>query len=662
MGQRALGLASARSPAYVECWLISMRALFQAFASVVRSWLNSVRGRPDAPQLEGKLCGSHDGETSQEEDRAGPNSDPAQASDATPATARIDDPEALAANDVVASACEEVAESRSTPPQTEPESPPARAATSQQPSDDNEGMAGDEVHPSLDNEPEPPLPHQEATSSDVCATGDALPAAPGGPGGSIGGLPSSQLGKAPASDPSSPAGTTESNQDTPPARDAGDDIGDGRERTAGRSSEDGPGDPTSDPTDGEHPHLTEVAKPLIAPHESIDRGAEALHEPAARVPEGEAASQPPEVPTTDEPNNFAGEARDETSVFPGETAVVSDTDDIEFTAVPLGPYENGPGTPCAGMMGLVKPTENTGGTKPVAHNDTVFAQVLKLVPRHEFESLARKHKSGRMSRSMTRWGQFVAMGMAQLTGRCSLRDIVSNLAAQSCKLYHLGVGVVTRSSLARVNAEKPWEMYEELHGRLLGRCQAKAPGHGYRFKAKLFSVDSTTIDLCLSAFPWAKFRRTKGAVKVHVGLDHEGYLPTFVRVTNGKTSDIEAARALTLPKGSIVAADRAYVDFAWIDSLISEGIHLVTRLKRGIKYGVVETREVNAKRGVTSDETIEFTSAKGRKQCPHRLRRIGYHDRKTGKDYVFLTTHFHLSAKTIADIYKSRWQVELFFK
>ena len=237
-------------------------------------------------------------------------------------------------------------------------------------------------------------------------------------------------------------------------------------------------------------------------------------------------------------------------------------------------------------MGLVKPTENTGGTKPVAHNDTVFAQVLKLVPRHEFESLARKHKSGRMSRSMTRWGQFVAMGMAQLTGRCSLRDIVSNLAAQSCKLYHLGVGVVTRSSLARVNAEKPWEMYEELHGRLLGRCQAKAPGHGYRFKAKLFSVDSTTIDLCLSAFPWAKFRRTKGAVKVHVGLDHEGYLPTFVRVTNGKTSDIEAARALTLPKGSIVAADRAYVDFAWIDSLISEGIHLVTRLKRGIKYGV----------------------------------------------------------------------------
>ena len=221
---------------------------------------------------------------------------------------------------------------------------------------------------------------------------------------------------------------------------------------------------------------------------------------------------------------------------------------------------------------------------------------------------------------------------------------------------------MTRSSLARVNAEKPWEMYEELHGRLLERCQAKAPGHDFRFKGKLFSLDSTTIDLCLSAFPWAEFRRTKGAVKVHVGLDHEGYLPTFVRVTNGKTSDIEAARALTLPKGSIVAADRAYVDFAWIASLISEGIHLVTRLKRGIKYRVVETRECNAKRGVTSDETIEFTSAKGRKQCPHRLRRIGYHDRETKKDYVFLTTHFPSGGEDHCGHLQSRWQVELFFK
>ena len=199
----------------------------------------------------------------------------------------------------------------------------------------------------------------------------------------------------------------------------------------------------------------------------------------------------------------------------------------------------------------------------MAHNSTIFGQLLKLLPRHEFEALAGKHKAGRMPRKLTRWDQFVAMGMAQLTGRCSLRDIVSNLSAQSRKLYHLGVGEVSRSSLARVNAEKPWQLYQALFGVLLPRCQLASPGHGFRFKNPLYSLDSTVIDLCLAMFPWAKFRRTKGGVKAHVALDHAGHLPAFMTVTDARTSDIEAARALRLPKGSIVAADRAYMDFAW---------------------------------------------------------------------------------------------------
>ena len=298
----------------------------------------------------------------------------------------------------------------------------------------------------------------------------------------------------------------------------------------------------------------------------------------------------------------------------------------------------------------------------MAHNSTVFAQLLKLVPRHEFEGLAREHGSGRKARKLTRWSQFVAMGMAQLAGRSSLRDIVSNLSAQSRKLYHLGAGEVSRSSLSRVNADKPWELYEALFGRLLSRCQASSPGHGFRFKNKLHSLDATVIDLCLSMFPWAKFRRAKGALKVHVGMDHEGRLPTFVAVTEGRTSDIEVARTLRLPKGSIVAADRAYLDFEWINSLILQGVFLVTRLKKGIRYRVVERRGANRRQGVTSDQTIEFTSARGRKRCPRRLRRIGCRDLETGKHCVLLTTNFQLSAKTIADIYKSRWQVELFFK
>ena len=298
----------------------------------------------------------------------------------------------------------------------------------------------------------------------------------------------------------------------------------------------------------------------------------------------------------------------------------------------------------------------------MAHNSTVLAQFLKLVPRHEFESLAKRHHKGRKLRSMTRWNQFVAMSVAQLAGRCSLRDIVSNLSAQGRKLYHLGVGSVARSSLARVNGEQPHGFYEELFGRLLSRCRAVAPGHGFRFRNPLYSLDATTIDLCLSLFPWAKFRRAKGAVKLHLGLDHGGHLPAFACVTDGKAADIEAARKLRLPVGSIVAADRAYMDFDWINGLISQGVFLVTRLKRRIKFKVLERRTANRAQGVTSDQTIVFTSARGRKRCPHRLRRIGYRDPGTGRHYVFLTTNSALSAKTVADIYKSRWQVELFFK
>ena len=151
---------------------------------------------------------------------------------------------------------------------------------------------------------------------------------------------------------------------------------------------------------------------------------------------------------------------------------------------------------------------------------------------------------------MSRWSQFAAMAMAQLSGRSSLRDIVSNLDAQARKLYHLGVGRVARSSLARVNEQQPHELYEALFERLLARCRKTAPGHGFRFRNKLVSLDATFVDLCLSVFPWAKYRTTKGALKLHVGLDHEGHLPSFLRVTDGKGSDLAVARTLRLPKGA----------------------------------------------------------------------------------------------------------------
>lgn len=297
----------------------------------------------------------------------------------------------------------------------------------------------------------------------------------------------------------------------------------------------------------------------------------------------------------------------------------------------------------------------------MAHHNTVFSQLLKLVPRHEFEALAKQHHQGRKLRKMSRWSQFVSLGLAQLSGRNSLRDIVSNISAQTSKLYHLGVAKVSRSSLARVNEQQPHVLYEELFNKLLTRCQGLAPKHGFRFKNKLYSLDASTIDLCLSVFPWAKFRTTKGAIKLHVGLDHSGYLPTLMTVTDGKVHDVTVGRTLKLPQQSIVVFDRGYTDYTWYNLLNDNGIFFVTRQKTNATYNIIERRQVSKKQGLTCDQTIKIKGAKT-SECPIPLRRIGYRDPETGKHYIFLTNNFKLAAKTIADIYKSRWQVELFFK
>ena len=298
----------------------------------------------------------------------------------------------------------------------------------------------------------------------------------------------------------------------------------------------------------------------------------------------------------------------------------------------------------------------------MAHHNTVFSQLLKLIPRHEFETLAKQHHSGRSFRTASRWSQFVTMAMAQLAGRNSLRDIVENVSAQAHRLYHLGSAKLTRSNLSRINEDKPYALYEALFEKILSRCQGMTPDHDFRFNNPLYSLDASTIDLCLSAFPWADFRTTKGAIKLHVGLNHAGYLPEFVTITDGKTSDIEAGRALDFPKGSMVAIDRGYNDYAWYNQLTEKGVFFVTRLKSNAKTRVVSRRMVLSGKGLTSDQTIEFTGALTVKKCPIQLRRIGYRDPETGKHYIFLTNNFKLAAKTIADIYKARWQVELFFK
>ena len=298
----------------------------------------------------------------------------------------------------------------------------------------------------------------------------------------------------------------------------------------------------------------------------------------------------------------------------------------------------------------------------MAHCNTIFSQILKFVPRHEFEALANRHHSGRAFRTASRWSQFVTMAMAQLSGRNSLRDIVNSVSTQAHRLYHLGSAKMTRSNLSRINENKPHTLYEALFGKLLDRCQRLTPGHSFRFKNKLYSLDASTIDLCLSVFPWADFRSTKGAIKLHIGLNHSGYLPEFVTITEGKTSDIEIGRMLSFPTGSIVAIDRGYTDYQWYNQLNNKGIFFVTRLKSNASYKVIKRHPVLNNKGLTSDQTIILTGIGAVKDCPIQLRRISYRDQETGKQYVFLTNHFKLAAKTIADIYKARWQVELFFK
>ena len=298
----------------------------------------------------------------------------------------------------------------------------------------------------------------------------------------------------------------------------------------------------------------------------------------------------------------------------------------------------------------------------MAHSNTIFRQVLQLLNRHDF---CRIEKNGfqpkRRYRTLDRWSQFVAMMFAQITGRCSLRDIVQHFQFHGTKLYHLGVGQVRRSTLADANNKRPAAFLEALFAHQYAKCAAYAPKKKFRFKNKLFSLDASVVDLCLSLFPWASFRTTKGGVKLHTLLDHDGYLPAFIQITPAKVADLTVARLIKLPAYSIVAMDRAYLDFSWLAKLTKNKVFFVIRLKRGIKYRVLERRPVNKAKGLTSDQTIMFTGAKAA-ECPIRLRRIGYRDPETAHHYVFLTNIFHLSPRTICDIYRERWQVELFFK
>jgi len=309
-----------------------------------------------------------------------------------------------------------------------------------------------------------------------------------------------------------------------------------------------------------------------------------------------------------------------------------------------------------------KKHSNIKEIQAMSHHNTILSQILKLVPRHEFNRLAKKHDGMRRRDAMSRWTQFVAMSTAQLSGRASLRDIEQTISSQKHLNYHLGSGSIKRTTLSRSNQNLPSGFYEELFGKLYQRCQTSSPRHKFRFKRKLFSLDASLLDVSLKVFPQANYNRMKAAFKLHVGLDHDGLIPAFAAVTPGKVGDQTQAKLMTFPKGSVLVFDRGYMDYKWHNQLSSNGIYWVTRIRTGAKYRVLERRKVNRSQGVTSDQIIEYTSDRSRKNNLRPVRRVGYRDPLTGKHYVFTTNHFGWSAKTIAEIYKQRWQVELFFK
>jgi hypothetical protein len=294
---------------------------------------------------------------------------------------------------------------------------------------------------------------------------------------------------------------------------------------------------------------------------------------------------------------------------------------------------------------------------------SIFSQLLQLFPRIEFQHLVNKTQAERGAKGFTCWAQFVSMEFCQLGRAHSLREITGGLRSWEGKLKHLGITAPSHSTLSYANEHRPWELYEKVFLQLFARCRSQVVGKKtFRFKNKLISMDSSTIDLCLEMFDWAKFRRTKGAIKLHLLLDHDGYLPCFAIITEGKVSDVKVAHQFRFERDTIVVDDRGYTDYSLFGRWTEAGVYFVTRLKDNAVYEAVGEREVPQNRNILKDEMIELRGPKAIEKCPHPLRRIEVYDPENKKILVFLTNHMTLGATTIAAIYKDRWQIEIFFK
>jgi hypothetical protein len=296
---------------------------------------------------------------------------------------------------------------------------------------------------------------------------------------------------------------------------------------------------------------------------------------------------------------------------------------------------------------------------------SVFAQVLSLIDRREFSTAVAELEAEKAAKGFRCWEQIVCMLFCHLASADSLREICGGLASSMGKLVHLGVKrTPKRSTLSYANTHRPWQLFEKVFYQLLSEADMLAANQRrrFRFKNPLVSIDSTTIDLCLSMFDWARFRRAKGAVKLHLLLNHQGYLPGWALITEGKVHDVKVAQKLEFAPGTVVVMDRAYVDYEMFNRWTNDGIWFVTRAKDNMRYRVVKNRSLPCRGNVLKDQEIILTGYYSAKKCQQRLRRIIVWDAENEREVVLLTNHMDFAASTIGRIYKDRWQIELFFK
>ncbi len=297
--------------------------------------------------------------------------------------------------------------------------------------------------------------------------------------------------------------------------------------------------------------------------------------------------------------------------------------------------------------------------------EIVLAQLMEFLPRHDFDRCVRRYRGNRRVRGFSCRDQFLCMAFAQLTYRESLRDIATCLRAVGAKLYHAGFrSKVSRSTLADANERRDWRIYADFAHVLIRKAQKLYANDGFAVEldAAAYAFDSTTIDLCLSLFPWARFRRHKGAVKLHTLVDLRGNIPCFIHISHGKMHDVTALDHLVLEPGAFYIMDRGYIDFARLYAFTQQMAFFIVRGKRNLDYGRQAYRSVDKSTGLRSDQKIILKGPKTSQEYPVPLRRITYVDAESGRRFTFLTNNLQLPALTIAKLYKCRWQVELFFK